>query len=75
MWKTGVLIKSILLVYEAIRTTVKRPNGVVGVCGTGHLGVIFLRGSMCAEGMSWGVGWVIWGLRGLGTASGRPGVS
>ncbi len=29
----------------------KRPGGVAGVYGKGHLGVSFLRGSMCAEGM------------------------
>ncbi len=27
---------------------------MVGVCGKGHLGVSFLRGSMCAEGMGYG---------------------
>ncbi len=61
-------IKSILFIYLST-------SGVVGVCGKGHLGVSFLRVSMCAEGMGCGRRWVIWVLRGTGTASGRPGVS
>ncbi len=46
----------------------RRPSGVVGVCGKGHFGVNFLRGSMCARC------WVRWILRGTGTAGGHPGV-
>ncbi len=48
---------------------------VAGVFGKGHLGVIFLRGSMCAEGMGCEKRLVRWVLRGTGTASGHPGVS
>ncbi len=44
---------------------------MTGVYGKGHLGVNFLRGSMCAEGMGCERRWV---LRGMGTASGHPGV-
>ncbi len=33
----------------------KRPGGVVKVCGKDHLGVGFLRGSMCAGEMGCGV--------------------
>ncbi len=36
----------------------KRPGGVVGVYGKGHLGVSLLRGSMCAEGMGCERRWV-----------------
>ncbi len=45
------------------------------VCGKGHSGVSFLRGSMCAEGI--GCGWrlVRCVLRGTGAASGHPGVA
>ncbi len=53
----------------------KRPGGVAGVYGKGHLGVRFLRGWMCAEGMGCGRRWVIWVLRGTGTASWHPEVS
>ncbi len=46
-----------------------------GFEGEGHLGMsFFFRGSMYAEGMGCGKRWVIWVLRGTGTASGRPGV-
>ncbi len=38
----------------------------------GHLGVRFLRGSMCGEGMGCARRWVRWVLRGTGTASGHP---
>ncbi len=62
----------ILLVYEAVKSGI---NGQVGVYGKGHLGVRFLRGSMCAEGMGCERRWVRWVLRGTGTASGHPGVS
>ncbi len=31
----------------------KGPRGVVGVYGKGHVGVIFLRGSMCSEGVGY----------------------
>ncbi len=41
----------------------KRPGGVVGVYGKGHLGVSFLRGSICAEGMGCERRWVRWVLR------------
>ncbi len=47
----------------------KRPGEVVGVRGKGHLGVSFLRWSICWRR------WVRWLLRGTGTASGHPGVS
>ncbi len=62
----------ILLVYEAVKSAI---NDQVGVYGKGHLGVRFLRGSMCAEGMGCERRWVRWVLRGTGTASGHPGVS
>ncbi len=52
-----------------------RPSGVVGVYGKGNLGVSFLRGSICAEGMGCGKGWAVWVLQGTGTDIGRPGVS
>ncbi len=42
---------------------------MAGVYGKGHLGVDFLRGSMCAEGMGCERMWVRWVLRGIGTAS------
>ncbi len=51
-----------------------RPGGVVGVYGKGHLGV-FLRGTMCPEGVGCKRRWVRWVLRGTRTASGHPGVS
>ncbi len=49
----------------SIKDYYKRP---VGVYRKGHLGV-FLRGSMCAEGMGCGRRWVLWVLQGPGTAS------
>ncbi len=66
-------IKSFLLVYGAVKTTIN-DQGVVWVYGEGHKGVNFLRGWMCAEGMGCGRRWVRWVLRGTGTASGHPGV-
>ncbi len=36
------------------------------MCGKGHLGVKFLRGSMCAEGIGCGRNWAIWVLQGTG---------
>ncbi len=53
----------------------KCPCGVVGVHEKGHVGVIFLRGSMFSEGVGYRRTWVVlvfWGAR---AASGRPGVS
>ncbi len=47
----------------------------MGVYEKGHLGVSFLRGSMCAEGMGCESRWVRWVLRGTGNSSGHPGVS
>ncbi len=47
----------------------------MGVNGKGHLGVSFLRGSMCAERMDCESRVVRWVLRGTGMASGHPGVS
>ncbi len=46
----------------------------MGVHGEGYLGVGFLRGSMCAEGMGCERRWVRWEVRGTGTASRHPGV-
>ncbi len=69
----AVQIKSFLLVYGAVKTTIN-DQGVVWVYVKGHLGVRFLLGCMCAEGMGCGRRWVIWVLRGTGTASGHPGV-
>ncbi len=48
---------------------------MAGVYGKGHLGVSFLRGSICAEGMGCERRWVKWVFRGTGTAGGHPGVS
>ncbi len=48
----------------------KRKSGVMGVFGKVHFGV-FLRGSVCAEGMACGKRWVIWVLQGTGTVSWR----
>ncbi len=45
------------------------------VYGKGHLGVSFLRESMCAEVMGRERRWVRWVLRGTGTGSGHPAVS
>ncbi len=53
----------------------KQPGGVVGVYGKCHLGVSFLRGSMCAEEMGCERRWVRWVLRETGTDSGHPAVS
>ncbi len=39
------------MVYGAVRTAITDQVGWGGVYGKGHLGVSFLRGSMCAEGM------------------------
>ncbi len=49
-------------------------GGVAGVYEKGHLGVRFLRESMCAKGMGCERRCVRWVLRGTGTASGHPGV-
>ncbi len=46
----------------------------MGVYGKGHLGVIFLRGSVCAEGMGCERRWVRSVIRGTGTVSGHPGI-
>ncbi len=48
----------------------KRPRGVV--CEKGQVGVSFLSGVMCAEGIGWGRTWVIWVLHDSGTACLRP---
>ncbi len=45
----------------------------MGVCGKGSFGVRSLSGPMCAEGMGGGKRWVLWVLRGTGTASWRSG--
>ncbi len=47
----------------------------MGLYGKGHLGVSFLRGSLCAKGMGCERRWVKWVLRGTGTGSGHPRVS
>ncbi len=57
-----------------IKDYYKRPGGVARVYGKGHLGVSFLRGPMCAEGMGWERRWVRWVPRGTGTTSGHLGV-
>ncbi len=46
---------------------------MVGVCGNGHLGVIFSLESMCAEGLGCGRRCVKCVLRGSGTVTRRPG--
>ncbi len=48
---------------------------MAGVYGKSNLGVTFLRGPMCAEGMGCKRRWVRWVLWGTGTAPGHPGVS
>ncbi len=66
------------IIFNGLRSSkdyYKRPGGVVGVYGKGHLGVSFFRGSICAEGMGCEMWWVRWVLRGTGAASGHPGVS
>ncbi len=47
---TSNQIKSFLLVYGEVKTTIN-DQAVVWVYVKGHLGVSFLRGSMCAEAM------------------------
>ncbi len=44
----------------------------MGVYGKGHVGVSFLRGSMCGEGMGCERTWVKWVLQVTGTANGHP---
>ncbi len=59
--------------HELANALYKRPGGVAGVYGKGHLGVSFY--SMCAEGMGCEIRWVRWVLWGTGTASGHQEVS
>ncbi len=64
-------IKSFLLVYGAVKTTINDP-GVVWVYGKGHWGVRFCVGGCVLRECVMGGGG---GLRGTETASGHPGVS
>ncbi len=64
-------IQSFVLVNGAVKTTINN-KGMVGVYGKGQLGVRFLRGSMCTEGMGCKRRLVRCVLRGTGTASGHP---
>ncbi len=69
-WKSNQII---FIGLRSSKDYYKRPGGVMGVYGKGHLWWVFLRGSMLAEGMSCWKRWVRWALRGTGTASGHPG--
>ncbi len=60
-----VQIKSFLLAYEAVKITINSQVGWRGYMGR-VIGVRFLRGSMCAEGMGCERRWVRWALRGTG---------
>ncbi len=63
--------KSNQIIFIGLRSSkdyYKRPGGGVGIW-EGSLGCEFF-----AEGMGCGRRWVIWVLRGTGTASGHPGV-
>ncbi len=66
-------IKSVLLVYGAVRITI---NDQVGWWGYVKrvIWVTFLSVSICTERMGCGRRWVRWVLRGTGAASGRRGV-
>ncbi len=71
------IVKSNQIIFIGVRSSkdyYKRLGGVAGVYRKGHLGVSFLCGSMCAEGMGCERRWVRWILRGTWTASGHPGV-
>ncbi len=69
---TNHQIKSFLLVYEALKTTIN-DQGVVWVYGKGHQGVSFCVGRCVLR--EWDCGrWVRWVLRGTVTTSGHPGV-
>ncbi len=65
-------VDQIKLADEAVKTTLNDQVGWWGVCGRGHLGVSFLRRSMCAKGMGCERRWVRWVLRGTETVSGHP---
>ncbi len=70
-------LKSNQIIFIGIRSSedyYEQPDGVVRVYGKGHLGGRFLRGSMCAEGISCERRWDRWVLWGTGTASGYPGL-
>ncbi len=69
-WHTCPLFRLIGL--RSSKDYYRRPGGVVGVYGKGHLVGSFLRGSMCLEGMGCERRWVRWVLRGTETASGHP---
>ncbi len=45
------IFKSFFIGLRSSKNYYKRPGGVAGAYGKGHLGVNFLCGSMCAEGM------------------------
>ncbi len=69
-----VHVKSFFLVYEAVKTPINDQLGVAGVYGKGHLGVSFLRGSMCAEEVGCERRWLSCVLWGIGTTRGHLGV-
>ncbi len=48
----------------------KQPSGEV--CRIGHVGLSFLSGPMCVDGISFGRKWVLLALQGIGTAKGPP---
>ncbi len=66
--------KSFLLAYEAVKITINSQVGWRGYMGR-VIGVRFLRGSMCAEGMGSERRWIRWVLQGTWTAIRHPGVS
>ncbi len=59
--KAWVHLLQIQIIFIGLRSSkdyYKRPGGVAGVYGKGHVGVSFLRGSMCAEGVGCERRWV-----------------
>ncbi len=67
-------IKSVLLIDEAVRTTRNCQMGWWGYVQR-VIWVFFLSGSLCTDIKGCGRKWVIWVLKGTGTAIWRPGVS
>ncbi len=67
-----LLVNSNQIIFIGLRSSkdyYKRPGGGGGVYIKGNMGLIFLRGSMCADGMGCKRRWVRWELRETGTAS------
>ncbi len=70
-----IQIKSVVLAYEAVKTTLDDQVGWWGCMGMVAWVRSFLHGAMCAEGMGCGRRWIGWVLWETGIASGHPGVS